>query len=209
MKVLLFNGSSKAKGCTNRALQEIEKELNENGIETEIICIGGVEIRDCNGCGVCRENNGYCIFDDDAINEYIDKAKKADGFIFGTPVYYAHPSGRLLSAMDRMFYAGSSAFMYKPGAAIASARRAGTTASLDVLNKYMTIACMPIVSSSYWNVVHGNNPEEVEKDFEGLQTMENLGKNMVWLLQSIEAGKKAGVLKPILNKENRTNFIRS
>jgi multimeric flavodoxin WrbA len=208
MNVLLFNGSSKAKGCTNRALQEIEKELNDNGIDTEIICIGGVEIRDCNGCGACRNNNGYCFYDDDAINEYIEKAKLADGFIFGTPVYYAHPSGRLLSVMDRMFYAGSQAFKYKPGAAIASARRAGTTASIDVLNKYMTFACMPIVSSSYWNGVHGNNSDEVEQDLEGLQTMRNLGNNMAWLLKSIEAGKQAGIRQPQPEKENRTNFIR-
>jgi len=208
MNVLLFNGSSKLKGCTNRALLEIEKELNDNGIETEIICIGGEEIRDCNGCGACRNNKGYCIYDEDAVNEYIEKAKLADGFIFGTPVYYSHPSGRLLSVMDRMFYACSKAFMYKPGAAIASARRAGTTASLDVLNKYMTFACMPIVSSSYWNEVHGNTPDEVEHDLEGLQTMRNLGNNMAWLLKSIEAGAKQGIEQPIPEKENRTSFIR-
>lgn len=208
MKVLLFNGSTNVKGCTNRALVEVEKELNKNGIDTEIICIGGSEIRDCNGCRTCGTNGGHCVYDNDAINEYIDKAKKADGFVFGSPVYYSHPSGRILSVMDRMFYACSSAFAYKPGAAITSARRTGISSSLDVLNKYMTIACMPIVSSSYWNGVHGNKPEEVEKDLEGLQTMRNLGTNMAWLLKSIEAGKKQGIMQPTPNKKNITNFIR-
>ena len=142
------------------------------------------------------------------VNEWILKAKEADGFIFGSPVYYAHPDGRILSVLDRMFYAGSSCFAYKPGAAVTSARRGGTTASIDVLNKYFTINQMPVISSTYWNMVHGSTPEDVKKDLEGLQTMRNLGRNMAWLLKSIEAGKAAGVKIPVAERNQRTNFIR-
>ncbi len=209
MKVLMFNGSGKANGCTNRALNEIAKVLLKEGIESEIICLGKKPIRDCTGCGSCRDLNGLCVFDDDEINQYITMAKEADGFIFGTPVYYAHPSGRLLSAMDRMFYAGASSFRYKPGAAVASARRTGISASLDAVNKYMTISCMPVISSTYWNGVHGNSPEDVELDFEGLQTMRNIGTNMAWMLKCIEAGKQQGIEIPKPERGNRTNFIQS
>ena len=142
------------------------------------------------------------------INEIVEKAKNADGFIFGSPVYYAHPSGRLLSAMDRMFYSGGSAFKFKPASAIVSARRAGTTASIDAILKHFTINCMPIVSSNYWNMVHGNTPEEVLQDKEGLQIMRTLGKNMAWILKCIEAGKKSGINYPELEDKIRTNFIR-
>ena len=152
--------------------------------------------------------DGQCAFNDDCINEILEKAKTCDGFIFGTPVYYAHPSGRVLSALDRMFYAGKKYFMHKPGAAIASARRAGTTASIDALNKYFTIAEMPVVSSSYWNMVHGNKPEEVLQDAEGLQVMRNLGRNMAWLLKCLEAGRNTGVAVPVNEYDNKTNFIR-
>lgn len=212
MKVILVNGSSNKHGCTYTALQEIEKTLNENNIETEIFQLGNLELRDCCGCGTCKteKNSGKCIFQDGLVNEFIEKAKEADGFIFGSPVYYAHPSGRLLSFMDRAFYAGSYAFAYKPAAAIVSARRAGTTASVDVINKYFTINNMPVVSSNYWNMVHGgqNKPDDVKQDLEGLQIMRILGKNMSWLLKSIEAGKKAGVEQPQPEQKIPTNFIR-
>lgn len=208
MKVLMINGSSNEHGCTYTALSEIEKVLNKYDIQTEIIQIGTHPVRDCIGCMACRKLDCKCTFDDDCVNEIIEKAKSSDGFIFGSPVYYAHPSGRILSVLDRVFYAGSSAFKHKPAAAVASARRAGTTATLDVLNKYFTISQMPIVSSTYWNMVHGSKPEDVLKDSEGLQTMRNIGENMAWLLKSIEAGKQAGITLPDTQKIERTNFIR-
>ena len=204
----MVNGSPKPNGCTATALQEIAKVLKEEGIDSEIVCLGGGPLRDCIGCLGCMKLDGQCVFQDDCINEILEKAKTCDGFIFGTPVYYAHPSGRVLSALDRMFYAGKKYFMHKPGAAIASARRAGTTASIDAMNKYFTIAEMPVVSSSYWNMVHGNKPEEVLQDAEGLQVMRNLGRNMAWLLKCIEAGKNAGVSVPVNEYNNKTNFIR-
>ena len=208
MKVLMVNGSSKPNGCTATALQEIAKVLREEGIDSEIVCLGGGPLRDCIGCLGCMKLDGQCAFNDDCINEILEKAKTCDGFIFGTPVYYAHPSGRVLSALDRMFYAGKKYFMHKPGAAIASARRAGTTASIDALNKYFMIAEMPVVSSSYWNMVHGNKPEEVLQDAEGLQVMRNLGRNMAWLLKCLEAGRNTGVAVPVNEYDNKTNFIR-
>lgn len=206
-KVLLINGSGNAAGCTYTALSEVAGALEHEGIETEIIQLGKNPIRDCIGCGACR-TMGKCVFDDDMINEIAEKAKAADGFVFGTPVYYAHPSGRVLSVLDRLFYSSGSAFAYKPGAAVASARRAGTTASLDAMNKYFTIANMPVVSSSYWNMVHGNSPEEVKQDLEGLQIMRGIGRNMAWILKCIEAGKTAGIDRPQGEQKIHTNFIR-
>jgi multimeric flavodoxin WrbA len=208
MKVLLFNGSAKPNGCTYTALAEIAKILKEEQIESEIVQLGNKPVRDCIGCNKCSELHNACVFNDDMINELLKKAEQADGFIFGTPVYYAHPSGRLLSVLDRLFYAGSSAFEHKPGAAISSARRAGTTASMDVLNKYFTISEMPVVSSTYWNMVHGTAPEEVNEDLEGLQTMRNIGRNMAWLLKCIQLGKEHGINIPITEKSVYTNFIR-
>lgn len=207
MKVLLINGSPRAKGCTYTALAEAAAALEEENIQWEIVHIGANPIQDCVACGQCREL-GRCVFDNDSINEILQKAQAADGFIFGTPVYYAHPSGRVLSALDRLFYSGGRYFTHKPGFAVASARRAGTTASLDVLNKYFTIAQMPVVSSTYWNMVHGNTPEEVLQDKEGLQTMRNAAKNMAWLLKCIEAGKEKGIVPPQNLKKDVTNFIR-
>ena len=163
MKVLLINGSSR-KECTYTALSKVAESLNEEKIETEIINLGANPIRDCIGCKMCAKNgNRRCVFNDDIVNEIIEKAENSDGFVFGTPVYYAHPSGRILSVLDRVFYAGKKAFEFKPGASIVSARRGGTVASFDVLNKYFSISQMPIVSSTYWNNVHGNNKLEVEK----------------------------------------------
>jgi multimeric flavodoxin WrbA len=207
MKVLLINGSSR-KECTYTALSKVAESLNEEGIETEIISLGGTAVRDCIGCNMCAKNgNTRCVFNEDIVNEIIEKAEESDGFVFGTPVYYAHPSGRILSVLDRAFYAGKKAFEFKPGASIISARRGGTVASFDVLNKYFTISQMPIVSSTYWNNVHGNNKEEVVQDLEGMQTMYNLGKNMAWLLKCIESGKQNNINKPA-NKTVKTNFIR-
>lgn len=207
MKVLLLNGSGHKMGCTHRALTEVASALETQGVETEILWLGNGPMRDCIGCGGCAKGEG-CVFRDDAVNEVIEKSKGCDGFVFGTPVYYAHPSGRILSFLDRLFYAGSGALAYKPGAAVASARRAGTTASLDVIDKYFTINNMPVVSSGYWNMVHGNTPEEVEQDLEGMQVMRTLGRNMAWLLRCLEAGRKAGVECPVPEKRVRTNFIR-
>lgn len=142
------------------------------------------------------------------MNQWIDKAKEADSFIFGSPVYFAHPTGHFLSILDRMFYAGADCFLHKPGAAVVTARRAGTTASLDVLNKYFTDAQMPVVSSTYWNMVFGPAPDLVERDAEGLQTMRNLGRNMAWLLGCIKAGKEQGIQAPNPETEHWTNFNR-
>ncbi len=210
MKVLLINGSNKTNGCTNRALEEVAKVLVENGVEYEIFQVGVAPIRDCIGCNQCsaKLKNNTCIFNDDVVNQLIKKASECDGFVFGTPVYYAHPSGRILSLLDRVFYAGSRVFKHKPAFAIASARRAGTTASIDVLNKYFMFAQMPVVSSSYWNMVHGNIPEQVEQDLEGLQTMRNAARNLVWLMKCIELGKVNNVEPPKNESGVRTSFIR-
>lgn len=205
--VLLLNGSCNEQGCTFTALREVAAALEKEGIETEIFQLGKAAIRDCIGCGACGRL-GCCAFDDDRLNEFVAKAKAADGFVFGTPVYYAHPSGRVLSFLDRAFYSGKPAFAYKPAAAVASARRAGTTASLDVMNKYFTFSNMPVVSSGYWNMVHGNKPEEVMQDLEGLQIMRGIGQNMAWLLKCMEAGKNAGIETPVPEQKVKTNFIR-
>lgn len=206
MKVLLVNGSSRENGCTFTALSEVARVLERDGIECEIFQLGKGPIRDCIGCGGCNRN--ACVFNDDCVNTLIQKAAESDGFVFGSPVYYAHPSGRLLSALDRAFYAGKPAFAHKPGFAVVSARRAGTTASLDAIQKHFTISEMPVVSSSYWTMVHGNTPAEVLQDAEGLQTMRNAAANLSWLLRCIEAGKKAGILPPQAETGNKTNFIR-
>ena len=207
MKVLLFNGSPRANGCTFTALSEIAKVLNDRGIETEILQIGNKPVQDCIACGGCAGKD-KCVFSGDCANEWIEKAKTADGFVFGTPVYYAHPSGRILSVMDRLFYAGGRHFRQKPAAVIASARRAGTTATLDTIAKHLGISQMPVISSSYWNMVHGNTPEQVKQDLEGMQTMRNIGENMAWILKCIEAGKQVGVTAPQTDTKVRTNFIR-
>lgn len=205
MKVLLVNGSSRENGCTDRALKEVAKALNAEGIETEFFFIGSAPIADCIGCGSCRVK-GKCIFDDVAVR-LAEKAADFDGFVFGSPVYYAHPSARLLAVMDRAFYSGAKNFAFKPAAAIFSARRAGSVASVDVVIKHFSIASMPIVSSNYWNHVFGRQPSEVEEDGEGLMTMTNIGKNMAWLLKCIELGRKNGLDHPV-NEKVMTNFTR-
>lgn len=208
MKVLLINGSPRAHGCTYTALCEVAKELEKENIETEILHVGDKPIRGCMACGNCyRTNSGRCIFNDDTVNIALEKAEEADGFIFGSPVHYAGASGHMTSFLDRFFYAGDG-FQYKPGAAIVSCRRGGSTAAFDQLNKYFTISSMPVVSSQYWNMVHGNTPEEVKQDLEGMQTMRTLGKNMAWLLKCIQAGTQAGVSMPEKEPRAVTNFIR-
>jgi len=207
MKVLLINGSPKEKGCTYAALSEVEKVLKEENCETEIFHIGNKAIQGCIACGKCAEL-GKCVFDDIA-NVAIEKAKTSDAFIFGSPVYYASANGSLIALLDRVFYAGGKNFYLKPAAAVVSARRAGTTAALDQINKYFAINAMPQIPSQYWNMVHGASPSDVLKDLEGLQIMRTLARNTAWLLKSIEAGKKAGVAFPKVEEmRQRTNFIR-
>ena len=206
MKVLMLNGSPKANGNTYTALLEIGKQLNKENIEYEIVQIGGAPMRDCIGCGRCTENG--CIFSDGGVNEFIAKAKEADGFVFGTPVYYAHPSGRILSFLDRVFYSGGRAFKFKPAASVAVARRAGTTASFDCLNKYFGISQMPVAGSTYWNNVHGAVPGEVSFDEEGMRTMRNLARNLAWMIRCFDAWKKNGIPLPETESGNKTNFIR-
>lgn len=188
MKVLLINGSPNKNGCTARALQEVEKTLNTEGIDTELIFVGNKDIRGCIACNSCYEK-GECIFRD-IVCEIAPKFEEADGVIIGTPTYYAGSNGTIISLLDRLFYSTHFDKTIKVGAAVISSRRAGSTSAFDEINKYFTIAGMPIVSSSYWNEVHGFTKEDVEKDLEGLQTMRNLGKNMAFLIKSIHLGKE-------------------
>ena len=206
MKVILVNGSPKEKGCTYTALKEVEKQLNKNDIETEIFWIGNKPISGCLGCGRCLKT-GKCVIDD-KVNEFLGKAKEADGFIFGSPVHFAASSGMLSSFMDRVFYGRGKLFANKVASAVVSCRRGGATAAVDEINKYFLMTNMPIVSSQYWNMVHGNTPEEVLKDEEGMQTMRTLGNNMAWLLKCIKAGKDVGINLPENEDVIRTNFIR-
>lgn len=205
MKVLLINGSPHANGCTYTALCEVEKELNKNDIETEIIHVGNKDIRGCIACGNCRKN-GKCVFDD-MVNEVAPKFTECDGIVVGSPVYYASANGNLISFMDRLFYSNACDKNMKVGAAVVSARRGGCSSTFDELNKYFTIAGMPVASSQYWNSVHGNTPEEVLKDEEGLQVMRTLGKNMAFLIKSIALGKEKYGL-PEKEAKVATNFIR-
>lgn len=206
MKVLLFNGSPHPKGCTYTALSLIAETLEQHEIETEILQIKP-PIRGCMGCKACVKL-GKCAYGEDGINQALAKCKEADGFVIGSPVHYAAASGQVTSFLDRLFYAaGRDVFAFKPGAAIVTLRRGGATAALDQLQKYFTISNMPIVPSHYWNMVHGNTPEELLGDPEGLQVMRALGENMAWLLSCIAAGRQAGILPKPLEKI-RTNFIR-
>lgn len=211
MKVLLINGSPHRQGCTFTALSEVGSALNEEGIETDIYWIGNKPIGGCIGCFTCAKKK-KCVFDD-KVNEFTALAKGYDGFIFGSPVYFSGMNGSLMSFMDRVFFSASTQephpFRFKPAAAIVSARRAGTTSTLDQMNKYFLHQQMPIASSRYWNMVHGNTPDEVRQDEEGLQVMRYLGRNMAWLLKIKESGEKAGVSLP-KQEEKRlsTNFVR-
>jgi len=207
MKVLLINGSPHAHGCTYTALSEVASVLNDQGISTQIFQLGKEAIPGCIACGACRKNIGRC-FRNDIVNEVVSLAAQSDGFVFGSPVYYASMSGQMSAFLDRLFYSGRPYFVGKPGTAVVSCRRGGASASFDQINKYFTISEMPVVSSNYWNQVHGGNAEEVKQDEEGMQTMRQLGRNMAWLLKCIEAGKAAGIPMPETEERIWTNFIR-
>lgn len=210
MKVILVNGSPHEKGCTFTALGEVAGALQSEGIDTEIFQVGMKPLAGCIACRKCRET-GKCVFGD-RVNDFLEVAGSFDGFVFGSPVHYAAASGAITSFMDRAFYADSQAgkksFYLKPAAAVASARRAGTTATLDQLNKYFGLMEMPVVSSRYWNMVHGTTPDEVRLDLEGMQIMRMLGRNMAWLLKCKEAGIRAGIPFPAREENVYTNFIR-
>ncbi|MBQ2835125.1 MAG: flavodoxin family protein [Clostridia bacterium] len=210
MKILLINGSPHERGCTHTALAEMEKAIRAEGLDTEILWIGQDAVRGCTGCGACfKMKKNRCVFDADAVNRVLEKCEEADGFVFGSPVHYASAGGSITSLMDRMFYAGSRLMRHKPACAVVSARRAGTTAAIDQLNKYFTISGMPIASSQYWPMVHGNTPEEVMQDEEGLQIMRTLGRNLVWMVKSFALARENGILPPAPEAEKkRTNFIR-
>lgn len=211
MKVMLVNGSPHKEGCTYTALSEVAKTLEEEGIDTEIFWIGNRPLGGCIACYTCKKL-GKCVFED-SVNEFVQKIEDVDGYIFGTPVHYAAATGNITSFMDRVFYSVSQAgkaklFTYKPAATVISARRAGTTATYDQLNKYFGISQMPIISSRYWNMVHGSTPSDVVKDEEGMQSMRILGRNMAYYLKCIEAGRKMGVELPKQEETVFTNFIR-
>jgi multimeric flavodoxin WrbA len=207
MKVLLINGSPHAHGCTRTALDIVAVELERNGIETEVVHVGHKDIRGCIGCYKCREL-GRCVFNNDMVNEVAKKLEESDGLVIGSPVYYAGPNGTLISFLNRLFFSASFEKRFKVGAAVVSARRMGTTATLDQLNKYFLHGEMPVVASRYWNAVHGNNPEEVMKDEEGLQTMRVLGRNMAFLIRAIAREREAVGLPETDPTRIATNFIR-
>ena len=206
MKALLINGSAHQKGCTYTALKEVAGILEQEGIETEFLWIGAKPVAGCIGCGSCR-STGRC-FVDDQVNQVVERLEELDGFVIGSPVYYAGPSGQLTAFLDRLFYAGGGRFRGKLGAAVVSCRRGGAATAFDRLNKYFTINSMPVVSSQYWNQVHGNTPEEVRRDLEGLQIMRTLGRNMAWLLKCIDLGRANGIQLPPQEERVATNFIR-
>jgi len=207
MKVLMMNGGWRTKGNCAFLLEYAASELEKDGIESEVAHVGGAHVRDCLGCGKCTET-GLCIFDDDGVNAFIEKAAQADGFLFAAPVFFAHPAGRALDFMDRIFYAAPRSVFYgKPAAAICVARRAGTTAALDVMNKYFGIRGMPCVGSTYWNEVHGFTHDDLLRDEEGMQTLRNLAHNLGWLMRCIDAGRVAGIEVPEPERGARTHFI--
>ena len=206
MQVLRVNGSPYAKGCTWTALSEVAAELEKQGVGSQIFQLGTQPIAGCLACGACRKT-GRC-FRDDKVNEVLALVPEFDGFVFGSPVYYASASGQLESFLDRAFFSGSKLFANKPGAAVVSCRRGGASAAFEQINKYFGMNNMPVVTSTYWNQVHGNTPEEVRQDAEGLQTMRHLARNMAWMLRCFEAGKAAGVPLPEMEPVIRTNFIR-
>ena len=208
MKVLLINGSPKPDGCTFTALSEVASALNGEGVGTEIFQIGKDAVNGCIDCRHCA-TDGVCIFKNDIVSDALEKARAADGFVFGSPVYFAGASGQLTSMLNRMFFSNREVFEHKPGAAVVCCRRAGSTAALEQLNKYLIISSMLLVGSQYWPMVHGNRPEEARRDLEGMQTMRTLGKNMAWVLKCIQAGREAGVAAPRPEEARlRTNFIR-
>ncbi|MFA4180723.1 flavodoxin family protein [Xylanibacter rodentium] len=207
MKVILVNGSPHKNGCTHAALEEVAGELEKAGIETEMFWCGVKPVMGCIGCGKCSATK-RCWYGDDAVNGFLEKVGGADGFVFGTPIHFAGTSGAVKPFMDRAFCSKTGIYANKPAAAVVSCRRGGALGGFEDLNRYFTIAGMPVVSSNYWNEVHGNTPDEVCRDLEGMQTMRQLGRNMAWLLRSIEAGREAGVELPVTETKIKTNFIR-
>lgn len=207
MKVLLINGSPKDDGCTFTALSALEIMLKQEGLETEIYQVGNQAVHGCADCLSCLET-GYCAYEDDSANEIIAKIQEADGLIIGSPVYFAAVNGALNALLDRVFYAAGSTFAHKPAAAIASARRAGTSTTIDQLNKYFAVSQTPIVTSTYWNNIHGRRSGQITQDQEGLQTLMNLARNMAWMLRCIEAGKEKGIMPPTAISGARTDFYK-
>ena len=206
-KVLLINGSPNEHGCTYTALSEMASTFEKEGVESEIYWIGKGDIPGCKSCRYCKKK-GRCVIEDQ-VNALAARLDKFDGIVIGAPVYYAGPSGQSCAFMDRLFYsADKSKLINKPGTAIVSCRRGGASSSYDRLLKYFSITSMPIVSSQYWNQVHGNTPDEVRQDLEGLQTMRTLARNMAWLIKCIDAGKAAGIPLPERETPTMTNFIR-
>lgn len=210
MKVLLINGSPNEKGCTYTALNEIAQTLDVEGIETDIYYIGKDPIAPCRDCRVCGKIR-KCVIND-KVNDFVEYARDFDGYIIGSPVHYGSASGGIIPFLDRVFFvdfmSGHNSFIHKPGSAIVSARRAGTTATIDQLNKYFQINQMPVISGRYWNMVHGSTPDEVLKDEEGMQNIRILAHNMAYHLKCKEAGKKAGIIPPQQEETVYTNFIR-
>ena len=206
MKVLLVNGSMKPKGCTYTALTVIQEELAAQGVESDIFQIGTEAIKGCMGCGACAKL-GKCITED-AVNKALAMVDSYDGFIFGSPVHYAAASGAVTSFLDRFFYASHGRMAHKPGAVVVSCRRGGASAAFDQLNKYFSISQMPIISSCYWNQVHGNTPEEVMQDLEGIRTIRVLARNMAYQLKLQQLAKDNGITYPEELPAAKTNFIR-
>lgn len=204
MKVLLINGSPRGNGCTAAALGEMIKVFEAEGVETELIRAGAASVRGCIACGKCA-SLGKCVFDGDGVNDAAMSFKEADGLVIGSPVYYASPNGSLISFLDRLFYSSPFQKHMKVGAAVVSARRGGCTASFDVLNKYFSISGMPIATATYWNQVHGFTAEDVAKDLEGLQTMRNLARNMVFMMRAIADAKERYGL-PVVERGAFTSF---
>lgn len=207
MKVLLVNGSPHEHGCVAAALKIIAGELENQGIESEVFWVGTGAVHSCTGCGACKML-GRCVFDDDVVNALGAKAVDADGYVFGAPVHYASPAGSMVAILDRLFASKGIYMKFKPAASVVSARRAGTTAAYDVLNKYIGISSMIQVPSNYWNMVHGNSPEEVLEDEEGVTIMQAIASNMAWLLKLLQKAEGTELEKPVLIKKSRTNFIR-
>lgn len=207
MKVLMLNGSPHAAGCTFTALKEIADVLHQESIEAEILHIGNRSVPGCIACARCK-TTGHCIYGEDGLNDLIDRLDDYDALVVGSPVYFSAPAGQLVSFLNRLFYAAGPRLRHKPGCAVVSCRRGGASAAFDVLNKYFTVNHMPLISSQYWNQVHGNTPQEVQEDAEGLQTMRHLGHNLAWILRCIACGREAGIMPPTCEELVKTNFVR-
>lgn len=209
MRILLVNGSPRKNGTTRAALEVVMETLREQGMETDYMWIGNKPVQDCTACGVCRKKkDNRCAMDPDIVNVLLQKAAEADGYVFGTPVHYAHPTGSLLSILDRMFYAGGDLMRGKPGCSLAVTRRAGATASLQVMNMYFTYNEMQLVSGTYWAMVHGREPEDIRQDLEGLQTVQNMARNLAHQVKAARLAEEAGLQKPRNEYGARTHFIR-